>query len=638
MIKTKTLLLLLLLFVMSNGAIYYLTKNDTEYKIDLVLKDNLKTLQTHYKILLQTQKTTAKTIYQATIQLDGLIEILKEANSATLERKAELRESLRKLVEKKYKIIQQKGVLQYHFVLKNNESFYRAHKPSKFGDDLTDVRADLRYVNETKKVVRAFTQGRTAHAFRNTFPIFDKKSNYIGAIEVSFSSDSFQWYLNNISGIHSHFLVDKKIFEIKTWKRNDLILSYSQAAESSNYMITLGDIHTKKECIDDNKIKLQPIKKALNFKMHKGDDFSIFVEHHGHIEVLSLLAIKNIGQTTVAWIVSYEQSPIIESALHNKQLVRVITFLLSLLIIYFLLKEARSKQEIKIQHKVLNDILNATDNVMFVTDFVDVKFSNNKFKELTNISYTNLFNSESEHNILNIFVSAEGYLHKGLLQENEDFVSLVARTPLKDRVVSIVNKNLEPTAFKISITKSENNGDYVVTLSDITKLKEHQVQTEKKAYIDGLTKIYNRNKFDESIQDEIKYAQRYKTEFSIAILDIDKFKNFNDKHGHLVGDEVLVIMAQTVNKNVRDTDVFARWGGEEFVVLFRNTPADLAKVVSEKLKDKIEENEHATAGRITASFGVTGYIVGDTVMSMFKRCDSALYVAKENGRNRVEVL
>ena len=96
--------------------------------------------------------------------------------------------------------------------------------------------------------------------------------------------------------------------------------------------------------------------------------------------------------------------------------------------------------------------------------------------------------------------------------------------------------------------------------------------------------------------------------------------------------------AQTVNNAVRETDVFARWGGEEFVVLFQHTNIEIAKEVSISLKDKIQSNEHPTAGKITASFGLTEYIEGDTIESIFKRCDDALYVAKENGRNRVEVL
>ncbi|MEA2018001.1 MAG: GGDEF domain-containing protein, partial [Campylobacterota bacterium] len=122
------------------------------------------------------------------------------------------------------------------------------------------------------------------------------------------------------------------------------------------------------------------------------------------------------------------------------------------------------------------------------------------------------------------------------------------------------------------------------------------------------------------------------------IIDIDKFKNFNDTYGHLIGDEVLITMAQTVKTHVRETDTFARWGGEEFVILFKNTSIKNAKIVSEYIKDRIEENEHKIAGKITASFGLTQYKENDTIETIFKRCDDALYVAKENGRNRVEIL
>jgi diguanylate cyclase (GGDEF)-like protein len=169
-------------------------------------------------------------------------------------------------------------------------------------------------------------------------------------------------------------------------------------------------------------------------------------------------------------------------------------------------------------------------------------------------------------------------------------------------------------------------------------MKEHQAKTEQKAYTDKLTKIYNRTKFDEILEEEIKNYKIDNTPFSIAIIDIDRFKDFNDNYGHLIGDEVLVTMANAVNENLRETDTFARWGGEEFVILFKNTSLNVAKTVSEKLKDLIKDTKHPVAGNITASFGVTEYVDGDTIESIFKRCDDALYLAKNNGRNRVEVL
>jgi diguanylate cyclase (GGDEF)-like protein len=345
-------------------------------------------------------------------------------------------------------------------------------------------------------------------------------------------------------------------------------------------------------------------------------------------------AVKNIIYNPNAkqnWFLVY---------LHEIIVAVVLLFLLVLLLLFnnrrlkYLVDEKtknlkRRSEKIRQQHQLLNDILNTTDNIMIITDFNNIKFSNNKFKELVNVGSPDL---------LNKFISTDGYLHQGLLKENEDFVSLVSRTAPKNRIISILDANSRPKAFKISISKTTNDGDYLVSLSDITEIKEQHVETTKKAYIDGLTKVYNRNKFDELFLEELKTAQRYKNSFSVVLLDIDKFKDVNDNYGHLIGDEILITMAQVLNKNIRETDVFARWGGEEFVILFRQTSIKEAKDISLKLKSFIQKNKHPTAGTISASFGVTEYIDGDSTESIFKRCDNALYMAKRNGRNRVEVL
>lgn len=642
--KRNNKIFLFLLFLLINVSVYFLNEMNSKHKIDIVLQSSKKTLKTHYEILLETQRTTARAIYDATLQLPGLIEIMAEASGASKEKKVELRKKFHNVIQPFYKIIKKKGVLQYQFLFKNNISFYRAHKPSKFADDLTDVRIDFKYVNEMKKPIRGFVQGRVAHGFRNTFPIFDENNNHIGAMEVSFSSDAFQWYLNEISHIHSHFLVSKNIFNSKTWKRDDLVLKYEQSVEAADYMITLNSTHSKKDCIDKNRIKLSSVREEIDSKILLGDSFSLYIKNN-EVEVISFLPIKNIEHETVAWIVSYENNPIIYWTLLNGLIVEIIAFFFSLLTVYFLAKQILSKQKIEAQkidiqkqHKFLNDILNSTDNIMFITDFKDVKFFNNKFKDFINIKNVDLFNALSNHTLLDIFTNRDGYLHKKLLKENENFLSLISRTPIKDRVVSIEDKNFVQVDFKISISKSENIGDYLVTLSDITQMKKHQVQTEKKAYLDSLTKIYNRSRFDEILKQELITTKRYKHPFTLAILDIDRFKVFNDTYGHLIGDEVLISTVKVIKRNLRDSDVFARWGGEEFIILFKNTTIDKARTVSEKLKDKLASSEHPIAGRITASFGLTEYIHNDTPKSIFQRCDDALFLAKENGRNRIEVL
>ncbi len=630
----KIIFISLSIFLLINGAVYIAIKLNEKQRVEISLADTLNTLETHYNIILQHQKVIAITMFQSTMESKRFIEIMREAKDANTERRDELRYELHKYLAEKYERSKLKGVLQYHFIFPDNIVFLRMHKPSKYGDDLTDVRDDFRYTNKTKKPIRGFTQGRTAHGFRNTFPIITKDGIHLGAMEISFSSDSFQYSLNNISHIHTHFLVSKSIFDTKTWKRDDLIINYSQSAESRDYMVTLGTLHTKKRCIDNNIIKLAPKRKEIDAGIENGKKFSFYVECETEIKIISFLPIKNLKNRSIAWLVSYEKAPFIELTLRGGMIIRIIFFLVSLILVYFVIEQLYSRDEIEKKHRLLDNILNATDNIMFITDFNTISFSNNKFKNLLNIKYTEGFNG----NILNIFVEHKGSLSYNMCSEGESFTSLIARTPEDERVVSILDRRLNFKSFKISVSKTNNRDDFLVTLSDITQLKAKHEAAKKKAYYDGLTNVYNRNKFDETLEEELQRASRYENDLSIAIIDIDKFKDFNDTYGHLIGDEVLIMVAQYVNKNLRETDTFARWGGEEFVILFKNTSKEDARAVSDKLRDEISGLSHHSAGNVTVSFGITSYQNGDTLKSIFKRCDDALYIAKENGRNRVEVL
>ncbi len=161
----------------------------------------------------------------------------------------------------------------------------------------------------------------------------------------------------------------------------------------------------------------------------------------------------------------------------------------------------------------------------------------------------------------------------------------------------------------------------------------NHIQAINYAYTDNLTGIANRNKFEEVIAYEFKQIKRYNYPLSLAILDIDHFKAFNDNFGHLIGDEVLVALAQSIKKYVRETDLFARWGGEEFVILLKNTDVERSMKVLEKFRILIENIEHDKAKGITASFGLTQHKEGDTLDSMLQRADEALYQAKDAGRN-----
>lgn len=240
-------------FLILNFIIDGFIDSNKKQRIEIALNSNLKNLETHYKVILDNQKISADATYKSTINMKEVISILSQANQEHDEDTLNiLREKLKNILTKKYNILKVKGVLQYHFVLPDNTVFLRMHKPLRFGDDLTNVRADFKYVNQYKKSVHGFTQGRTAHGFRNTYPIFDEKGNHLGAVEISYSSEILQEQLTNVSQIHTHFLVSKDIFSSRAWKRDDLVLKYLKSAENEDFMITMTRNHTKKKCIIEN--------------------------------------------------------------------------------------------------------------------------------------------------------------------------------------------------------------------------------------------------------------------------------------------------------------------------------------------------------------------------------------------------
>jgi diguanylate cyclase (GGDEF)-like protein len=168
------------------------------------------------------------------------------------------------------------------------------------------------------------------------------------------------------------------------------------------------------------------------------------------------------------------------------------------------------------------------------------------------------------------------------------------------------------------------------------ELKEKNLLLERLSVTDKLTGLYNRMKLDQILEQQITHSQRYGSHFALILLDIDKFKLVNDQHGHQVGDRVLCAIAEILNQCSRASDVVGRWGGDEFLLIAAETEVNGALVLAEKLRRTVGEHDFPVVGHKTASFGVTAYRAGDSIESIMARADSALYRAKENGRDRVE--
>jgi len=197
------------------------------------------------------------------------------------------------------------------------------------------------------------------------------------------------------------------------------------------------------------------------------------------------------------------------------------------------------------------------------------------------------------------------------------------------------------------LTKSGSEMWAHVLVSPITKDSEIQGLTfinqditdkkivEKLSITDQLTGLFNRRKIEKVLPDEIERCHRYDHQLSIALVDIDFFKKVNDIYGHQAGDKVLMLFAKILNSNTRRVDIVGRWGGEEFLIVCPGTSREGILVLTEYIRQCVEEYDFVNPNNITISFGVTTFQEDDSVVSIIKRADDALYKAKETGRNKV---
>ena len=176
----------------------------------------------------------------------------------------------------------------------------------------------------------------------------------------------------------------------------------------------------------------------------------------------------------------------------------------------------------------------------------------------------------------------------------------------------------------------------------IFESRQQQAISEQNSKIDALTNLYNRRWLDEHLPRIIHRAQKNSHAFCILMLDIDHFKLFNDNHGHHAGDEALTVVAECLSDNIRPYDSAARYGGEEFIIMLPDTAATEARIIAERLRERICNQPLANMkGKrlpmLTVSIGMAELAPQQEISSLIEAADDALYRAKDNGRNCVAI-
>lgn len=190
------------------------------------------------------------------------------------------------------------------------------------------------------------------------------------------------------------------------------------------------------------------------------------------------------------------------------------------------------------------------------------------------------------------------------------------------------------------ITKPFRHRELMARIGNALRIQELQEELRLLASIDPMTRLYNRRYFTTMAEKILKLARREQNPLSLAILDIDRFKQINDTYGHLTGDRVITALSEKLMSRYRESDLLCRFGGEEFVILMPNTELDIATLLAERTRKEIEKLQVPYNGGVismTVSIGVSQVDLEneETLDPVLKRADDALYAAKNQGRNRV---
>lgn len=315
-----------------------------------------------------------------------------------------------------------------------------------------------------------------------------------------------------------------------------------------------------------------------------------------------------------------------ESLFKTRALVLLATLFIIFIISFLFFKKAH-KETKKFQY-----VIDTLSELVIIKTNEKILLVNQSFLDFFNVKNIKKFYQKYSC-LSNNFILEESNLEINLNHITQELIESLDTIDKSKRIISMQNAQGELKSLTIKIYKSQEN-EFVIVLSDITNMKHKTDMLEQKANVDALTKIFSRQKFNELYHLELRRSHRYINSLSLLFFDIDHFKKINDTYGHDVGDKTLITFAKVIQENIREYDIFARWGGEEFILLLPQTDMSAAFKIAEKLRQKVSDHNFGIIGTVTCSIGISMLKKDDDDDSFLKRADNAVYKAKKSGRNR----
>ena len=262
------------------------------------------------------------------------------------------RKTLYRYLQPYYEKLKKFGVLQVHFVDRDNITLLRLHKPSKYGDDLSDFKYSFKEVGKNHTPIWGLEKGRTYPSYRNVYPLKDINGKYIGSVDIAFSPEIIQKNLMRTSGIRSHFLILKSVMDQRTWKRDDKDEDTTQSCENSAYvMFDVEDAGKRSECDPAIKKFLDQNLESVAKMMRSKKRFALYYVdiENKKATVIAFLPLANIKGEHMAYLVSYKPSYAIWSIVEDFYFINAALILLLMLFVYVVYRTYIYNQNLKTQ-------------------------------------------------------------------------------------------------------------------------------------------------------------------------------------------------------------------------------------------------------------------------------------------------
>ncbi|MDO9055361.1 MAG: diguanylate cyclase [Sulfuricurvum sp.] len=598
-LKTKILLLLssVILGVATIVATYSILHDKDQYEARM--SDIYQSVRLNYEETLHDIVRFYVSRADANMKTEGVLNAFRSKNH----------DALYPLIAPRWEVMRQENpmltIMQFHNA--DGTSLLRMHQPEVYGDPIASQRSMVAHIHREHKTVYGFEEGRQGLAFRILTPVIED-GVYLGAVEFGIEASYITDKINRYTGYQSFFMIQENNVGVLSGISNFLQIGDMLAINVSSKLLPLIESYKNQHQILENSV--------INYANQTYAMKAIIVNNYLNQPIGAVIFVQAVADFS-----NHVFQMIIATALITLVLIFALWMIISRM--YDTVAEKMSFQEAYNQ-----TILDAIPSPVIVTDGHQLIAANKTF--LAYFHYTNVAAFKREHQCVCEYFE-EGDTEEYLLPMVNDqrWSEYISDHPYVHHKAKITIEG-KTTIFevKLSVLRFHQEKRYVVIFTDISSI-------QARSMTDPLTGVANRLHFTMVFQHTINMALRDQKSLGVIFFDIDHFKEVNDLYGHLIGDEALKHIAGLVKQRLRKSDIIARWGGEEFIILLPDSSLEETLSVGEIIRQTIELENFERVGRITCSFGVAALKNDESSEELLTRLDKLLYKAKESGRNRV---